>query len=294
MTSQRIRRVLVTGAGGQLGRALQAAAPSAWEVVALDSRMLDITLRDEVDATFRRVQPTLVLNAAAFTNVDAAETDSERAHAVNAQGPANLAIASAMHGARMVHVSTDFVFDGTSATPYEINDAVNPISVYGSTKHEGDQAVLSLAPGGAVVRTAWVYGGAGVNFVTRMLALMAERSSLKVVKDQVGSPTWTRSLALALWRVAEMPTITGTHHWVDAGAVSRFEFAVAIMNEAIHLGLLSRPLELIPVSTAEYHTLAARPAYSVLSTKYTSHVIGLVPDHWRENLRRALGEIAHA
>jgi dTDP-4-dehydrorhamnose reductase len=293
MTRRRPAVALVTGAAGQLGRELGVTAPAEWRVVAFASARLDITHPESVAAALERERPDLVINAAAYTGVDAAEREAERAEAVNSGGAALVAEEARRIGARVVHLSTDFVFDGSQGRPYAPGDRPKPLGVYGRTKLAGEREVLRIAGDRALVlRTAWVYASHGHNFVLTMLRLMRERDHVSVVADQVGSPTWARSVARAVWAAAARPDLSGIHHWTDAGAASWYDFAVAIQEEALALGLLDRKVPVLPIRTADYPTPAKRPSYSVLDVTATRAALGLEPEHWRDNLRRMLREVA--
>ncbi len=283
-------KVLITGAGGQLGQALQACAPAGAVVVALGRADLDIADSRAVSEIIAGHCPDLILNAAAYTAVDKAESDVETARAINAVGPANLALSAQEASARLVHVSTDFVFDGMSGVPYLPGAPTAPIGVYGITKLEGEKAVLSTKPDALVVRTAWVYGRTGNNFVRTMLRLMSERDEVRVVADQIGTPTFAGGLAQAIWALGAARA-TGIHHWTDSGAASWYDFAVAIQDEALALGLLSREVPVLPIPTTAYPTPARRPHYSVLDKEATFALLGKPAPHWRENLRRMLKDI---
>lgn len=295
MSRARAPAALLTGAAGQLGRALQATAPTAWRVVACDAAALDVTRPEAIEEVVRRERPRLIVNAAAYTGVDAAERESERAEAVNAVGAAHMAEAAKLAGARLIHVSTDYVFDGAQARPYTPADRPRPLGVYGRTKLAGEREVMRISGGSAlVVRTSWLYSSHGRNFVLTMLRLMRERDSLGVVSDQVGSPTWARGLAQAIWAAAEAPELEGIHHWADAGVASWYDFAAAIQDEALALGLLPRAVPIRPLRTAEYPTDARRPAYSVLERSADLASLGVPGRHWREQLRSMLREVTPA
>ena len=280
-------KALIVGSKGQLGRGLQACAPQGVEIVAHDYDTLDITDRAAVSAMVEEVRPDLVLNAAAYTAVDKAETDAEAAHAVNATAVGLLADAAAAAGARLVHVSTDFVFDGTAGSPYAPDATPNPLGVYGRTKLEGEKLAGDAA---LIVRTAWVYAPTGGNFVRTMLRLMAERPEVRVVADQIGTPTYAPGLAAALWTLAGKG-VTGIHHYTDAGAASWYDFAVAIQEEALAAGLLAHAVPVIPIATADFPTPAKRPSYSVLDKASTFAALGGPTPHWRTQLRTMLSEI---
>jgi dTDP-4-dehydrorhamnose reductase len=289
-------KVLITGASGQVGRALVASRAAEIELVALTRSELDVgdstAVRDAV-GTFR---PDLIMNAAAYTAVDAAESDQDRAYAVNAQGPRNLADSARLIGAcRLLHISTDYVFDGRATEPYRPHDATNPLSTYGRTKLQGEQLVLERLPQrSAVIRTAWVYASQGKNFVLTMLRLMRERGAVSVVSDQVGSPTSARSVANVLWRLAALADQNGIFHWTDAGIVSRYDFARAIAEDAASLGLLSALPQVAPVTTVDGTTLAPRPKYSALDLRASIQQLGLAPIPWRTSLQATLSELATA
>ena len=231
-------------------------------------------------------RPDIVINAAAYTAVDKAESEEELALAIN--GTAVAAMASALRevGGRLVHVSTDFVFDGTSAHAYRPQDARNPLSAYGRTKAAGEDAA---GPDALIVRTAWVYAAGGANFVRTMLRLMATRDSLGVVADQIGAPTWAPGLATTIWGLIASRA-NGVFHHCDAGVASWYDFAVAIKEEALALGMLERAVPIRPITTADYPTPARRPAFSLLDCSATRALLGDEPIHWRTNLRTMLKE----
>ncbi len=286
------QRVLVTGADGQLGRALRRLAPAGAQVFACGRSDLDVTNRVEVARRVAELRPDWIVNAAAFTAVDAAEAQRELAFAVNRDGAANLAAAASANGARLLQVSTDYVFDGRQGSPYVPDDVPAPLGIYGQSKHAGEQAARdTLGERALVVRTAWLYSAGAGNFVHTMLRLLAERDEVAVVDDQVGSPTWADHLAAALWRALAV-NLTGIHHWTDAGVASWYDFAVAIAEEASALGLLHRSAVVRPIPSAQYPLPALRPAYGVLNCAATHAALGdaLSRPHWRVALRAMLKE----
>lgn len=306
-------RVLVTGAGGQLGQALVAAAPAGVELRAVDRAQLDVTDVNAVGREIRSFAPALVINASAYTAVDRAEQEIEAATRANVDGPANLAAAlAAGHGAgscdfpsdvpsdaqgvvraRLLHVSTDYVFDGSASAPYAPDSPTAPLGVYGRTKLAGETAALAALPGRVmIVRTAWVYSARGRNFLQTMLRLMRERSEVRVVADQVGTPTSTASLAAVCWALGLQAQTAGNFHWTDAGVASWYDFAVAIAEEAVAAGLLRSAPVVVPITTRDYPTAARRPAYSVLDSTSTRTTLGLEAVHWRVSLRAVLQEMA--
>jgi dTDP-4-dehydrorhamnose reductase len=289
------RPVLITGAAGQLGFELQRLVPRGTSALAVDIDRLDLTDAGAVEAFIAEHVPSTVINCAAYTAVDTAEAQPQQAHAVNVVAAASLAVSAERHGARMIQISTDFVFGGASERPWRPADTTSPRSVYGTTKRDGEQAVLSrLGARGLVLRTAWLYSSHGANFVKTMLRMMRERDDVAVVADQIGTPTWAASLAQTVWAAVARPAVTGVLHWTDAGVASWYDFAVAIQEEALGRGLLSRAVPVHAIASDGYPTPATRPHYSVLDTTGATRALGETPVHWRSNLRRMLDELCHA
>ncbi|MDR3412281.1 MAG: dTDP-4-dehydrorhamnose reductase [Formivibrio sp.] len=280
-------KALIVGGKGQLGRALVATAPSTAEIVSHDLDTLDITDCAAIAAAVAEIAPDIVFNAAAYTAVDKAESEEAQALAVNATAVGYLADAACAAGARLVHVSTDFVFDGLAGVPYRFDDAPNPLSAYGRTKLAGEKAAGADA---LIVRTAWVYAPTGGNFVRTMLRVMAERPEVRVVADQIGTPTYAPGLASALWTMAGKDG-RGLHHYTDAGVCSWYDFAVAIQEEALLAGLLDKAVPVVPIGTSDYPTPARRPHFSVLDKTSTFSILGGPTPHWRVNLRTMIGWI---
>jgi len=288
------KRVLITGANGQVGWELQRTAPEGVEVIALDSAALDIRDQAQVNKIFNELTPDVVINAAAYTSVDKAEKEPEIAYAVNATGAGNLAKASYSQDARFIQISTDFVFDGKQSTPYLPDDLPNPLGVYGASKLKGEQLVSEYTHGEAIIiRTAWVYSSHGENFVKTMLRLMRERNALSVVVDQIGSPTWANGLAQTIWKMTKQPKIRGIFHWTDAGVASWYDFSVAIQDEAIKLGLLKRNAIVSPIPVSDYITIAPRPVYSVLGKTKVWEGFGVRSEYWQHSLSRMLTELRY-
>ena len=281
-------RVLITGANGQLGGALQRTAPDWAEVSAIDVEDVDLTDAAMLTARLVVEAPDVIINAAAYTAVDRAESETELARAINADAVATMVEVLAGTGGKLVHVSTDYVFDGTAAVPYAPDAPRNPQSVYGRTKAAGEDV---LRPSDLLIRTAWVYEAGGANFVRTMIRLMNERDELGVVADQIGSPTWASGLARTIWGLVENKA-TGTFHHSDAGVASWYDFAVAIAEESQTLGLLTRIPVIRPLTTADYPTPARRPAFSLLDCRATRAALGDNAVHWRTNLRLMLKEEA--
>lgn len=291
-------RILLTGADGQLGLALQASCPKDVKLTACSRSHLDITDAAACDQIIGALQPAWVINAAAYTAVDRAEHDSQRAYAVNALAPAHLVAALARYPGRLLQISTDFVFSGLQGIPYATDQPTDPISVYGSSKAAGEQVTLAYE-GGYVLRTSWLHGPVGRNFPLTMLRLHRERSAMKqpltVVTDQVATPTSTRSLAEACWRLVRLNDAETSFkrilHWSDAGVASWYDVAVAVGELAVEAGLLSQSAAVLPIRSCDYPAAAARPAFSVLDCHSTREALDLSPLHWRESLRISLEEL---
>jgi dTDP-4-dehydrorhamnose reductase len=294
VTGSRPLSVLVTGAGGQLGRELQKTAPADWALLPYTSAMLDVSSAEAVEAVVGAVRPDLIIHAAAYTAVDAAEHDPERARLVNTRGTAHVAAAAGRSDTRVIYLSTDYVFAGAQGHPYDPGDPPGPLSVYGHSKLDGEYEIARQCAGAVILRTAWLYSAKGRNFVLQMLDRMRGGTPLRVVSDQIGTPTWARSLAEAVWRIAALPALAGVHHWTDAGVASWYDFAVAVQEEAIAGGLLSTAVPITPVASRDYRMDAQRPSFSVLDTEATQAALGLPVSHWRANLRRMLRELARA
>lgn len=276
-------RILLTGANGQLGRCFQDRLPAEWEVLATDTAELDITDLQQVETTIAHYKPDAIVNAAAYTAVDKAESEPELAEKINVTGPENLAIVAHKQGIRLVHVSTDYVFDGNATEPYSEESATNPLSVYGKTKLAGEKAVTQAASEAIIVRTAWVFSEYGNNFVKTMLRLAKERDALSIVADQRGCPTYAGDLAQAIISLLEKNAKGGIYHYCGDEEVSWYEFAQAIFSAAVQKALLSKTPTLTPITTAQYPTLAHRPIYSTLRCEKTQ-CLGIKLSDWNKTL----------
>jgi dTDP-4-dehydrorhamnose reductase len=266
-------KALVTGGGGQLGRALVAALPAAVTLEVRTHAMLDVADAAAVDRVFAAVAPDVVINAAAFTAVDGAESAAVDAERVNADGPAALASACRDSGAHLVHVSTDYVFDGSRPVPWSPLDAPRPLNVYGATKLRGEVRVRERLPeGSCIVRSSWLYAAEGRNFLT---------------------PTAASGFASVLWALATRRA-AGVYHWSDAGVASWYDFAVAAIEEGAAHGLVARAPEIIPVTTEDYPVAARRPRFSLLDTRETRSLLGREAIHWRANVKATVAVIAAA
>lgn len=283
-------RLLVTGGGGQIGGALtRLARAGGWEVVDPPRDRLDLTSEDSIRQAVAGAPWTAVVNCAAYTAVDAAEAEPQLAAALNTDAPAILARETARLRVPLVHLSTDYVFDGDKPEPYAEYDPINPLSVYGRTKAAGEQAVRAANPHHAIVRTSWVVSERGRNFVRTILRLAAERSEIRVVDDQLGCPTAAHDLAAALLKiVADLGPRSGTWHFANAGATSWYGLAGFIFSRAQRHGVT--PPQIVPIGTADYPTPARRPRNSRLSTENLRADFQIVPRPWQE----AVGEVVDA
>jgi len=289
-----MQRILLTGANGQVGQELQRTLAPLGELIRAERHTLDFSQPETIQDLVASVNPQIIVNAAAYTAVDKAESEAELAYLVNATAPEWLAKAASQIGATFLHISTDYVFDGCQSSPYLETDATNPLGVYGASKLAGEEAIQAICPMHLILRTAWVYGSYGKsNFVKTMLRLGAEREELRVVTDQIGSPTWAKDIAGAIATLLPQLTLetAGTYHYTNSGVCSWYDFAIAIFEEAAALGVPLTLKRVIPITTPEYPTPARRPAFSVLSLKKTTALLGDPPPHWRESLRHMLAEL---
>ena len=291
-------RVLLTGSGGQLARALQRTVPSGCTLVPVTREELDVSDRVKVAECVATVRPDVIINTAAYTSVDLAESEEARARAVNASGPGHLAEAAAGRACRLVQPSTDYVFEGSGATPLRTDAPTDPCSVYGRSKLDGERAVIERSDGPwMIVRTAWVYSGAGRNFLTSMLRQMGSGTPLRVVDDQRGTPTSSDSLATAIWCMVE-GELEGIQHWTDDGTATWCSFAREIARIGLELGLIDSTPEITGVSSSERPSPARRPGYAVLDkTETWGRLEGtrcMPPVDWRENLRRTMEGLTDA
>ncbi len=282
-------KIVVLGAGGQIGRAVLAATPPGCEAVAITHAELSIADAAGVSRVIAHHKPDWIVNAAAYTAVDRAEDEAAQAVEANQTAAGVVARAAARAACRLLHLSTDFVFDGETNRAYLPSDRTNPLSVYGATKRGGEDLVL--AEGGVVLRTSWVYAAQGRNFVLTMLRLMGERREVRVVCDQIGAPTWASSAARAVWAFMERSAPPAVYHWTDLGVASWYDFAVAIQEEAILRELLPGAVPVVPIHSSAYPTRARRPAFSVLDTQSTRALLGLDGWHWRNSLRMMMNEL---
>lgn len=287
-------RVVITGGGGQLAQALVRSAPPSIGLHSLERASCDITDRSAIREVLGKLKPEVVINGAAFTAVDQAEVEKQRAFAVNEGGARNVAEVCAALGATIVQPSTDFVFDGTRSTPYPVDARPSPINVYGASKLAGEEAVNSSGASHIILRFGWLYSALPGNFVTKMLGHMQGHRALRVVDDEVGVPTSAADVADVIWWSigGDAPVKNPVLHWASQGSASRYEFAVEIQKLALNAGLLDRAEEITPIKTAEYPLPARRPSYSVLDASLTWKAMGRTPPHWRVSLANTIAAIA--
>lgn len=301
--------ILLTGKTGQLGSELARLLPQIGDIIAPGRSELDLGDPDQIRQFLQDIKPHLIINAAAYTAVDAAETDQPRALAVNAQAPRELALFAKELGALLIHFSTDYVFDGSKNSPYVETDPTNPLNAYGRSKLAGEQAIRDTGAAHLIFRTSWVYATHGRNFLLTILRLATERDELKIVDDQVGAPTCAVDLAECTTRVVAglvagtdgrhpKSELTGTYHMTAAGQTNWYEFAKSILEHAnqapqnlswLTSATQARPLiarRVLPILTKEFPTPAARPAYSVLSNARLKRVFGVTLPDWRTQLQR--------
>ena len=289
-------KVVLTGKDGQLGKALLEKIPAGIEVVALGRQDLDLSNKEACHNAVLEHRPDWVLNAGAYTAVDRAESEPELAMAVNAVAPEAFAQALGEVGGRLLQVSTDFVFNGTQAHPYHPDQPVDPISVYGATKAEGERLVQKALPATSycILRTSWVYGPVGNNFCLTMLRLhrlkSAQNETLNVVADQIGCPTSAFNLACACWSAINHGT-SGIHHFCDAGAASWYDFAIAIGDAGVAAGIIDQSAKVLPITSSEYPTPAKRPGYSLLDCTATRIALELETNHWQKELLKVISKI---
>lgn len=284
-------RALVTGAGGQLGVELLRTAPKDVTVTAVTHAELDISDDAAVNAIVEREKPDLIINAAAYNAVDEAERQSDLAYRVNATGPANLAGAADRARCRIIHISTDYVFDGKSTTPYTPTDRTNPLNTYGKSKLAGEREVAKAAPDHLIIRTSWLFSSHGRGFLQIILAALREGKTVRGVIDQASVPTACRGLAEVIWLCAARGGPKGISHWVDAGKATRYDQAVAIREMAMQYGLISGTNPVEKVLSKALRPLAVRPRYSVMDASALATALGKKQRHWKEWLAQTVEEI---
>jgi len=283
-------KVLLTGANGQLGRCFQDRLPEGWELKATDSDTLDITDAGKLHKVVEEFKPDAIVNAAAYTAVDKAETEIVSAERINILGPENLAAAAKSINSKLIHVSTDYVFDGKSKRPYIETDPTNPLGVYGATKLRGEESVLNVLPQSIIIRTAWVFSEYGNNFVKTMIRLARERDVLNIVDDQLGCPTYAGDIAQTIIELLKKES-SGVYHYCGNKEVSWAEFAKDILELAYANHLILKMPKIIGINTEQYPTPAKRPQYSTLSCDKITK-LGLKKSDWEEQLKYVISKLA--
>jgi len=280
-------KILLTGSEGQLGLCFQDCAPASWNILPTDSSELDITNKEKVLSVVCDFRPDVIVNAAAYTAVDKAESEGELAALVNVIGPGNLAMAAGEVGAKFFHISTDYVFDGTSKAPYLETDETNPLSIYGKTKLDGEHAVFGILPDAVVIRTAWVFSEYGSNFVKTMLRLVNNLDELRIINDQRGCPTYAGDIAQAIVEMININPVGGIYNFCGDREVSWCEFAKIIFERAYKEGKINSIPSIKAIETAQYPTAAVRPKYSSLNGDKIKE-LGIKLSNWELSLSKIL------
>jgi dTDP-4-dehydrorhamnose reductase len=288
-------KILLIGSTGQIGQELQQTLPRIGEVIGIDRQSLDLSQPEQIQAKITKLKPDAIVNAAAYTAVDKSENEPDLAMTINATAPKAIALAAQDIGAKVLHISTDYVFNGQNHTPYQESDRTEPLGVYGKSKLLGEIGVRENCDRHLILRTAWVYGSRGHgNFVKTMLRLGAERTELKVVADQIGSPSWSYDIAIAITQLLDKSladeSINGTYHFTNSGVASWYDLALATFAEAKKLGFPLKIEQVIPITTNEFPTPTQRPAYSVLAKTKITETLGIHPPYWRNSLIKMLSE----
>lgn len=285
--------ICIIGKSGQLANELMSTIPTSFNVTTLGRNCVDILSKESISNKLNEISPSVVINASAYTAVDKAESECDKAYDLNHHAVENLAYISKVIGARFIHVSTDFVFSGVNNKPYCVDDKPEPQSVYGASKLAGEQSVLAVYPeNSTIVRTSWVYSSFGNNFVKTMLKLMSEKDELAIVGDQIGRPTYAKELARFLWCLCSEERLKNIYHWSDEGITSWYDFAKSIQELAFNRGLLVKKIPVKSIPAISYPTPAVRPIFSVLEIADSKEVIE--PCYWRENLSKCLENIDYS
>lgn len=285
-------KVLLTGAGGQLGQSIIDRAPDHWDLIALSSSEFDITNTQQVNELFKIHTPDVVINAAAYTAVDKAEEDEQQARAINAVAVKNLALKCNEIGAFLVHISTDYVFDGTSNHPYKEDDIINPLNIYGKTKAEGEQNIVRSGTDFSIIRTSWVFSEYGTNFLKSMLRIATSRENLKIVSDQMGAPTYAGDIAEVIKSIIDNKDLSKNeiYHFTGDNITSWADFAKVIFDTAMAEGKLIRPVSIEGITTEEYGAPAPRPKNSVLDCRKIKNLSAIKLSDWRSATRKIISD----
>lgn len=284
--------ILITGATGQVGQWLEKLAPEDTVLVTPSRKHFDLNQPDSLPEKLRAISPGAIINSAAYTDVDGAETHQDDAFRVNAESPGIIADYAAKQNIPLIHISTDFVFNGRKDSPYIPTDTPDPLCIYGASKLAGEERVTAANTTATVVRTSWVYSESGNNFVLKILELAADRPALTVVTDQSGTPCYARNLAQTVWQLLQTPHQPGIYHYADQGCVSRYDFARAIIEEAVATGLLNHAPDISGCASSEFPAPAKRPAYSALDAAGIESILQTKSQYWRDALKDMLRSLA--
>ena len=293
-------KILITGAEGQLGKVLNLTKPRNNDYLFCNKKIMDITNSSNCRDVIKQFKPDWIINCAAYTAVDNAEDNPENAFLVNSYGPKLICEEIVKYGIRLLHISSDFVFNGKDNLPYQTDHEVDPLSIYGKSKAEGEKYILNF-PNNIILRTGWLYGDKGNNFLNTILRLndvfLHKDESLKVIFDQVGAPTSTYSLARLCWKILAIENINVEFksslisHWSDSGVASWYDFAQAIIEISFAKGLLHKRVKVQPIFSSEFNAKAIRPNYSVLDSSETKKMYNIKPDYWREELESVIDRL---
>lgn len=284
-------RMLLLGGSGQLGTAIRATSGTDWVIDAPSSADVDLSNAEALGAYCRQTKPEVIVNAAAYTRVDDAEAERDLAFRINAEAPGVIATAARELDARLVHLSTDYVFDGNGPHPYRTTSPTNPLSVYGASKLAGEQAVGAANPSALTVRTSWVHSGTGVNFVATAVGMLSQGKSMRVVDDQVGTPTRATNLARAVLALAGRRDVRGVLHFTDAGVASWYDVACCVLETLRASSRAPHGMDVTPIDSSAMSRPAKRPAISILDTRDARRILGWTPPHWREGVRASAMEM---
>lgn len=285
-----MKTLLIFGGSGQLGTALSILARDRWQIHAPSSAEVNLRNPDAIHTYIQALRPDVIINAAAYTNVDDAERERDAAYAINAVAPEAMAVAAHKLDAHFVHVSTDYVFDGSGTLPYAVSARTDPLGSYGASKLDGELHVARAFPKAAIVRTAWLHSGGGVNFVRTAVRLLSAGTSMRVVDDQIGTPTRARTLADVLLQLANRRDVTGVHHCTDAGVASWYDVACAVRDALMEVGRLPNGVLIEAVSSADFPRPARRPPVSILDTHALRRTLEWTPPHWRDGVIASVRE----
>ena len=288
-------KILITGCNGQLGKALIRTKPKQFDLIKADKSMIDFEKPEECSKVIDKIRPEFVINTAAYTNVDKAESEKNKAFQINTKAPEIISKSLKLYGGKLIQISTDYVFDGQKKLSYSPNDKKNPQNFYGHSKDQAEERLLKILKKKnhlIILRTSWLIGPIGKNFLLTILSLLNKKKNLNIVNDQYGSMTSTYSLSDIIWRLIDKNNMYSSkglifpklHHWCDEGKLNWYELALAIREYGLELNLLNNPAQLIPISSKEYNFEAKRPLYSVLDCSATEKLLGIKKTYWRKSL----------